>query len=236
MSSGPPGETYFAMRFRAHTNTHQQALQAWVGRGNSEQSYYDDYARRVEQSVATYTREVAAVTDDPNSSRAEKRVEIAQLGQHVLHPAWDEVREQAFFHQYPATVKRSGSFINSLHTWRDDEMWGTKSPWELTIYDALTHPKDGSVPVIDPQPIEGLEPVAVTAPVIPRQVTEESVIPTPGAVAGVELEQSKVNCSFCGKLNKNATGRALHERRWCPKNPASTATAKELANTGAVPA
>ena len=231
-SPGTNGERYIAQRYQAHTSTHQAALQAWVTRGRPEAGYYTDFAARVKSSQEAFERESKLIEADANMNRNEKREAVATASERRVFPAWGAEREAAFEAAY-GSVAGDGAFMMMLHRWRDDENWpkdaAAKTPWQETIYAALTAPQDASVPVVDPMPAEAkVEAPAPSKPVPP--VGEEPVIPVPtatpinslampnSAVARKLADLLKRTCEWCAEDFKNVAGKSLHQNR-CDQKP-----------------
>lgn len=202
-------EKYVNMRTQSFTRTHARAVQEWIDSGRDEDSYWQTFRERMEQSERKWKRDVAQIDADPNMTFLEKRKAKDRLAR--IWPAWSQEQEDNFIRAYgdPRLVDAGG--LQSLLAGLQDPDWQNamrggvvttvaKHPWETKFYDALTAPRDGSVPVFSSAAVVGAPPPPATAA---PQFSDDPEIQR------MAEEFAKNVCPHChqhfGKLNRNHT-------------------------------
>ncbi|MCR4341810.1 MAG: hypothetical protein NUW01_18195 [Gemmatimonadaceae bacterium] len=230
-------EKYINMRTQAHTRIHARKLQEWLDSGRSDESYWKDYREQVTQTATWYANVCADIERDSATSWTERETAKRRAAERLVMPAWTGVApgvmcdkrdcghsECSFLRSngnpYVEARQQFEAGIEALKgpVWENALRGGQpvtlqKHPWELTFYDALVSPKDGSLPItltvyrpLEPMPIRLARPEEYAGQPLsdPMKKALDAMLP--------------LMCEFCGKVGANRGAKAQHQRR-CAQNP-----------------
>ena len=159
MNNNNVAERYIAHRTQRHEMRHQSAIVEYMDRFAPQlggevatANYYAHFRQRVEEDQARFDRELAEIESDSDYRGFEKR-ERAQKLTPAESPAWSQRDEDAFVENWgdPRHDAAIVSLISNLmaNHWVEVTIGGmrqkAKTPWELTLYNALIYPQDGSI-------------------------------------------------------------------------------------------
>lgn len=172
-------EHYIAMRSQAHELRHQQDLDEHVNRRAAQvggvaaavAEYFAQFKARVVRSQAEYDAAVAAYRQEMPSLTMQERMQREASFPVPTYPAWSASDEEGYIRTNGDPRQDASLFaqvqILGAPQWNEiidsRPVTRNKTPWELTVMDALMRPQDGSVglfpldqdgnPVIDTSPL-----------------------------------------------------------------------------------
>lgn len=193
-------EHYLALRTQAHELRHQRELDEHVNRRapslgveGAVREYFTQFELRVIESNRQYQADLAQLREDLPRLTPQERFERESQLVVPVYPAWSEKDEAGYLRTYGDPREDSALFsqiqILSAPVWNEvidnRPVQRTKTPWELTVFDALVHPRDGSVPLF-PLDADGNPIINTTALMFGRPMERARMVTRDEPGVGVE--------------------------------------------------